>query len=154
MRSKVQSGLPIWRSFTRGRASVTARSSNSKLWRHFPGGVRHTAISVSIRAGILCAVTSVSTKSLPQPRLPANSSLELLDQSNIPESPQVIIGEARIAYGAAKFEPELVRWVLTKYIVHTNGDRGVVHDLFPAWHGIGSCGRRFLLFGHHFLAIL
>ncbi len=101
---------------------------------------------------MICAVIRVSTKSLLQPRLPADRSLELLDQSNIPESSQVIIGEARIAYGAAKFEPKLGRWVLTKYIVHTNGDRGVVHDLFPARHGVSNCGRRFLLLSRHFLA--
>ena len=45
MRSKVQSGLPIWRWFTRGRASATARWSNSKSCRHFPDGVRHMGIS-------------------------------------------------------------------------------------------------------------
>src|SRR6266513_4616252 len=103
---------------------------------------------------MICAVISASTKSLPQPKPPANSSLELLDQSDIPESSQVIISEARIAYGAAKFEPKLLRWVLTKYIVHTNGDRGVVHDLFPARHGVSSCVRHFLLFAHHFLLAL
>src|SRR5207247_5809242 len=65
-----------------------------------------------------------------------------------------IIGEARIAYRAAKFEPKLVRWVLTKYIVATYGDRGVVNDLFPAWHGVASCRRHFLLFAHHFLLAL
>src|SRR5438046_158038 len=114
----------------------------------------HTAICFSIRAGMICAVISASTKSLPQPKPPADSSLELLDQSNIPESSQVIIGEARIAYGAAKFEPKLGRWVLTKYIVHTNADCGVVHDPFPARHGVSSCGRHFLLFAHHFLPAL
>jgi len=80
--------------------------------------------------------------------------LKFLDQPDIPEASQVIVGEAPIAYGAAKFEPKLVRWVLTKYIVHTNGDRGVVHDLFPTRHGVSSRGRRFLLFAHRFLAIL
>src|SRR5438046_3429355 len=103
---------------------------------------------------MICAAIRASTRSLPQPRLPANSSLELLGQSDIPESSQVIISEARIAYGAAKFEPKLVRWVLTKYIVHTNGDRGVVHDLLPARHGVSNCGRHFLLFAHHFLLAL
>src|SRR5947209_12074097 len=103
---------------------------------------------------MICAAIRVSKRWLPQPKPPADSSLELLGQSNIPESSQVIIGEARIAYRAAKFEPELVRWVLTKYIVHTNGDRGVVHELFPAWHGVGSCGCHFLLFAHHFLLAL
>src|SRR5260370_5346803 len=111
----------------------------------------HTAISASIRAGMICAVTRVSTRSLLRPKPPADSSLELLDQSDIPESSQVIIGEAGIAYGAAKFEPKLVRWVLTKYIVHTNGDRGVVHDLFPARHRVSGCGRRFLIFARAFL---
>src|SRR5437660_7775660 len=95
---------------------------------------------------MICAVISASTRSLPQPKLPADRSLELLDQSDIPESSQVIISEARIAYGAAKFETKLLRWVLTKYIVHTNGDRGGVHDLFPARHGVSRSGPRFLLF--------
>src|SRR6266576_3846801 len=153
-RSTVRQSLRTWRWFTPGRASATARSSNSKLSRPFPDMARHTAISVSIRAGMICAVISASTKSLPQPKPPADSSLELLDQSNIPESSQVIIGEARIAYGAAKFEPKLVRWVLTKYIVHTNGDCGVVQDVFPARHGVSSCGQRFLLFAHDFLLAL
>src|SRR5437773_1070737 len=149
-----RSSSAIWHWFTRGRASATARWSNSKKLRRSRdrSECRHTAISVSIRAGILCAVTSASTRSLPQPRLPADRSLELLDQSDIPESSQVIISEARI--GAAKFETKLLRWVLTKYIVHTNGDRGVVHDLFPARHGVSSCGRHFLLFAHHFLLAL
>ena len=39
-----------------------------------PGLARHTAISSSIRAGMICAVISASTKSLPQPKLPADSS--------------------------------------------------------------------------------
>jgi hypothetical protein len=36
--------------------------------------VVHTAISASIRAGMICAVISASTRSLPQPKLPADSS--------------------------------------------------------------------------------
>ena len=53
--------------------SVTATcSSNSKLSRRFRLA-RHTAISASIHAGILCAVISASTRSSPQPGLPANS---------------------------------------------------------------------------------
>src|SRR6266487_1412938 len=72
--STVQHGLLIWRWFTRGRASATARSSNSKKLRPFPDWHRHTVIFASIHAGMICAVMRVSTKLLPQPRLPANSS--------------------------------------------------------------------------------
>ena len=62
---------PAWHWFTRGRASATARSSNWKRSRRFNG--RHTAISASIPAGILCVVTRASTRSSPQPRLPADT---------------------------------------------------------------------------------
>ena len=65
-----------WRWFTRGRASAIARSSNSKLSRRSRPG-QHTAISASIRAGIICAVIRASTRSLPQPRLPADSRHEI-----------------------------------------------------------------------------
>src|SRR4029453_8576774 len=90
--STVHNGLPTWRWFTRGQASATERSSNSKLSRRsqdlrscfYTWGCccRHTAISASIRAGILCAVTSASTRSLPQPKLPTdNSSVIKTDRS-------------------------------------------------------------------------
>src|SRR5436190_18524094 len=42
--STVQSGLPIWRWFTHGPASTTARSSNSKKSRPFRG-VWHDAVT-------------------------------------------------------------------------------------------------------------
>ena len=80
-RSTVQRWLPIWRWFTRGPASTTARSSNSKKSRPFPDMARHTAISSSIRAGMICAVIRVSTKSSPQPRLPADSRHEFETRS-------------------------------------------------------------------------
>ena len=63
---------PTWRWFTRGRVSATERSSNSKLSRR-SRLAHHTAISSSTRAGIICAVTRASTRSLPQPRPPADS---------------------------------------------------------------------------------
>ena len=47
------------------------------IWR------RHTAISFSIRAGMICAVISASTKSLPQPRLPADSRHEFHESTPI-----------------------------------------------------------------------
>ena len=47
---------------------------------------RHTAISTSIRAGIICAVIRASTRSLPQPRLPADSRHEF--ESTAAVSPQ------------------------------------------------------------------
>ena len=65
-----------WRWFTRGRASTTARSSNSKKLRR-SRSARRTAISASIRAGMICAVINASTRSSPQPRLLANSRHEL-----------------------------------------------------------------------------
>ena len=78
----VQPKSPTWRWFTRGRASVTARSSNSKSSRRSPETRRrHTAISASIRAGMICAVISASTRSLLQPRLPANSRHEFETRS-------------------------------------------------------------------------
>ena len=61
-----------WPSFTRGPASVTARSSNSKVLRK-SRLARHTTICASIRAGILCAVIRASTRSSPQPRLRSES---------------------------------------------------------------------------------
>ena len=64
---------PTSRWFTRGQASATARLSNSKSSRRSRTAPTHTAISASIRAGILCAVISASTKSSPQPKLPADS---------------------------------------------------------------------------------
>jgi TolB-like protein len=66
---------PAWRWFTRGPASATARSSNLKLSRR-SRTAPHTAIFASTRAGMICAVISASTRSLPQPRLPANSRHE------------------------------------------------------------------------------
>src|SRR6266511_1594635 len=70
---RVRGSPPPCRWFTRGRVSATAHWSNLKLSRQFPERGPHTAISASIRAGILCAVTNASTRSLPQPRLPADS---------------------------------------------------------------------------------
>jgi hypothetical protein len=54
-------------------AVPTERSSNSKLSRR-SRTAHHTAISASIRAGMICAVIRASTRSLPQPRLPADNS--------------------------------------------------------------------------------
>ena len=71
-RCRVHDLLPAWRWFTRGRASATERWSNSKLSRRFRP-VHHTAICASIRAGILCAAIRATTRSSPQPKLPANS---------------------------------------------------------------------------------
>jgi hypothetical protein len=71
-RIMVLSSSRTWRWFMRGRVSATAHSSNSKLLRR-SRPVHHTAISSSIRAGILCAVISASTRSLPQPKRPADN---------------------------------------------------------------------------------
>src|SRR5882724_4404397 len=70
--------------------------------------------------------------------------LELLDHSDIPESSQVIIGAARNAEGVAKLEPKLLGRVLTEYIVHSQGDGGVVQDVLPARHTVNSRRRHFL----------
>ena len=72
-RSTVQCWLPIWRWFTHGPASGTSPSNNSKKLRPFPDMGRHTAISFSIRAGMICAVIRVSTKSLLRPKLLADT---------------------------------------------------------------------------------
>ena len=48
-----------------------------------PATARHTAISSSIRAGMICAVIRASTKSSPQPRLPADSRHELHEFTRI-----------------------------------------------------------------------
>jgi serine/threonine protein kinase len=45
-----------WRWFTRGRASATGHWNNSKLSQRCRGRLQPTAISASIRVGILCAV--------------------------------------------------------------------------------------------------
>src|ERR1700757_5132855 len=75
--STVQLGLRISHWFTRGRASATARWSNSQKLRRCPDMARHTVISASTRAGMICAVIRVSTESSPQPRRPvSNSSLK------------------------------------------------------------------------------
>ena len=62
------------------RARPRARATRNR--RDDPGDApRHTAISASIRAGILCAVIRASTKSSPQPRLPADSRHEFETRS-------------------------------------------------------------------------
>ena len=64
-RCKVRRPPPIWRWFTPGPASATARSSNSKLSQK-SRPVLPTAILSSIPAGILCAVISASRRSSPR----------------------------------------------------------------------------------------
>jgi hypothetical protein len=61
-----------WRWFTLGPASASAHSNNLGLSRR-SRTVHHTAISSSIHAGILYAAIRASKKSLPRPRLPADS---------------------------------------------------------------------------------
>src|SRR6266480_4402281 len=70
--------------------------------------------------------------------------LELLDQSGIQEPSQVIVAAAWIAGRVAKLEPNRLRRVLTKYVVHTHGDGGVVQDILPARHTVNSRRRHFL----------
>src|SRR5438552_6812047 len=79
--------------------------------------------------------------------------LELLDQSDIHEPSQVIIGATRNSEGVAKLEPKLLGWVFTEYIIHSHGDGGVVQDILPARHTVNSRRRHFLaLFAaDHFL---
>src|SRR5438067_10226524 len=70
--------------------------------------------------------------------------LELLDQSGIQEPSQVIVAAAWIAGRVAKLEPNRLRRVLTKYVVHTHGDGRVVQDSLPARHTVNSRRRHFL----------
>jgi hypothetical protein len=76
--------VPIAKNAVDGPANVAAlalvyawtgeRLSNSQLSRRFRLA-HHTAISASIRAGIPCAATRASTRSLPQPRPPADNPI-------------------------------------------------------------------------------
>src|SRR5205814_2607766 len=65
-------------------------------------------------------------------------NLELLDQPDMPEPSQVIIGSAWIADGVAKLEPKHMWRVLAEYIVHTHGDGRIVQDSLPARHGVSN----------------
>ena len=97
--------------FTRRRVSATARSSTLKLSQRFRLA-HHTAISSSIRAGILCAVISASTRSLPQPKLPADSlpRRSLAKAGSSPTKEIVLLLRRSMTVAQTEIETAAVPW--------------------------------------------
>src|SRR6266702_3440422 len=92
---------------------------------------------------------------IPLPLCESNQrrNLELFDHPDVHKPSQVIVSTAGIVDGVASLESKH-RWrILTKDIVYTHGEGGVVQDILPARHGIRNW-RRFLFLAHHFLATL
>ena len=74
-------------------------------------------------------------------RLQLKISLEFLLQLDIDETPEVIIGKARIFVAVAAFKPKFCWRALTEYVVYAHGYRGVVEDGLRARRGPRSGGR-------------